>query len=104
MLLDHLDMMRYILSYSKKTLKERFIDRCIPLLQGHMTSFKKLVQRCQKTQAGYYLWNVYDKARDVFDLSKLFVGSQGTLGLIDNLSSCSTFQTLGYGCGFFRLN
>ena len=35
-----------------------------------------------KNSAGYFLWNVYDKATGKFDLSKLIVGSQGTLGLI----------------------
>ncbi len=35
-----------------------------------------------KNSAGYYLWNVYDKETGVFDLTKLVVGSQGTLGLI----------------------
>lgn len=32
-----------------------------------------------KNSSGYYLWNVYDKEKDIFDLSKLVVGSQGTL-------------------------
>ncbi|HVO29048.1 MAG TPA: FAD-binding oxidoreductase [Candidatus Paceibacterota bacterium] len=35
-----------------------------------------------KNSAGYYLWNVWDKPRGVFDLTKLLVGSQGTLGLL----------------------
>ncbi len=33
-----------------------------------------------KNSAGYDLWNVWDRTR--FDLTKLFVGSQGTLGIV----------------------
>lgn len=33
-----------------------------------------------KNSAGYYLWNVYQNG--IFDLNKLLVGSQGTLGLV----------------------
>ncbi|HSW98006.1 MAG TPA: FAD-linked oxidase C-terminal domain-containing protein, partial [Candidatus Saccharimonadales bacterium] len=32
--------------------------------------------------AGYFLWNVYDKEKGIFDLTKLWVGAQGTLGLL----------------------
>lgn len=35
-----------------------------------------------KNSSGYYLWNVYDKENNVFDLSKLIVGSQGTLACV----------------------
>jgi FAD/FMN-containing dehydrogenase len=35
-----------------------------------------------KNSAGYYLWNVYDKETKIFDLCKLFVGAQGTLGML----------------------
>ena len=35
-----------------------------------------------KNSAGYYLWNVWDKEKKTFDLTKLMVGSQGTLGVI----------------------
>jgi len=34
-----------------------------------------------KNSAGYFLWNVYDKENKTLDLTKLFVGAQGTLGL-----------------------
>jgi len=39
-----------------------------------------------KNSAGYYLWNVYNKEEGTFDLSKLIVGSQGTLGLITEIT------------------
>lgn len=35
-----------------------------------------------KNSSGYYLWNVYDKETGTFDLSKLVVGSQGTLACV----------------------
>jgi FAD/FMN-containing dehydrogenase len=35
-----------------------------------------------KNSAGYYLWNVYDKKKGTFDLTKMIVGSQGTLGIL----------------------
>lgn len=35
-----------------------------------------------KNSSGYYLWNVYDKETEIFDLTKLIVGSQGTLASV----------------------
>lgn len=35
-----------------------------------------------KNSAGYFLWNVYDKEEKTFDLTKLWVGAQGTLGML----------------------
>ncbi|MBI2642689.1 MAG: FAD-binding oxidoreductase, partial [Candidatus Wildermuthbacteria bacterium] len=38
-----------------------------------------------KNSSGYALWNVWDKQKGVFNLAKLFVGSQGTLGIITEI-------------------
>ena len=38
--------------------------------------------KVSKNSSGYYLWNVWDKATGIFDLTKLIVGAQGTLGIM----------------------
>lgn len=49
------------------------------LINDNYTIIQKARPNVTKNSAGYYLWNVYDKT--TFDLTKLLVGSQGTLGL-----------------------
>lgn len=38
-----------------------------------------------KNSSGYYLWNAYDKATGTLDLTKLVVGSQGTLAAVTSV-------------------
>jgi FAD/FMN-containing dehydrogenase len=45
-------------------------------------AIKNAKPKVSKNSAGYYLWNVYDKSTGIFDLNKLLVGSQGTLGIM----------------------
>jgi FAD/FMN-containing dehydrogenase len=39
-----------------------------------------------KNSAGYYLWNVYDRNTGKFDICRLIVGSQGTLGIVTEIT------------------
>jgi FAD/FMN-containing dehydrogenase len=50
------------------------------LVDNNYDLIKKSEPQVPKNSTGYNLWDVWDKTN--FDLTKLFVGSQGTLGII----------------------
>jgi FAD/FMN-containing dehydrogenase len=52
------------------------------LIETHYDAIRKAKPDVSKNSAGYYLWNVWNKEKDIFDLTKLIVGSQGTFGLL----------------------
>ena len=52
------------------------------LLQQHATLIEAARPSVTKNSAGYALWNIVDRERGTFDLTQLFAGSQGTLGII----------------------
>lgn len=53
------------------------------LFNRHYDLIQKNKPDVSKNSAGYNIWSVWDKKH--FDLSKLFVGSQGTLGIITEI-------------------
>ncbi len=57
--------------------------RIFELVTKNEELLKKAKPKVSKNSAGYYLWNVWDG--ETFDLTKLIVGSQGTLGLVTNI-------------------
>lgn len=70
----------------KKTADSGFIKeiyrRIFKLLDDNYDLIKNAKPKVSKNSAGYNIWNVWNKERQEFDLSKLIVGSQGTLGII----------------------
>jgi len=50
------------------------------LLESNYDVIQKARPQVSKNSAGYFLWDVWD--RESFDLTQLFAGSQGTLGII----------------------
>ncbi len=56
------------------------------LIDKNYDLLKRAKPDVSKNSAGYYLWNVFDKEKGTFDLTKMIVGSQGTLGLITEVN------------------
>lgn len=52
------------------------------LLEAHYDRIQAAQPKVSKDSTGYHLWNVWNRETGIFDLTKLFVGAQGTLGLI----------------------
>src|SRR3989338_2760357 len=55
------------------------------LVEANKAAIANAKPNVSKNSAGYALWNAWDEERQVFNLAKLFVGSQGTLGIITEI-------------------
>ncbi|MHB8871207.1 MAG: FAD-binding oxidoreductase [Candidatus Doudnabacteria bacterium] len=67
---------------SLKNFEGELYRKIYQLVQENQALIDSARPNVSKNSAGYYLWNIYDKEKKTFDLTKLFVGSQGTLGII----------------------
>ncbi len=52
------------------------------LISNNKEAIASAKPHVSKNSAGYYIWNVWDEEKQVFNLNKLIVGSQGTLGIV----------------------
>lgn len=55
------------------------------MLDAHYDEIKDAAPKVSKDSTGYHLWNVWDREKGIFDLTKLIVGAQGTLGIITDI-------------------
>lgn len=56
--------------------------RTFELLDQHYDEIKAAQPKVTKDSTGYHLWDVWNRETGVFDLTQLFVGAQGTLGIM----------------------
>lgn len=59
--------------------------RTFELLDAHYDEIRAAAPKVSKDSTGYHLWNVWKRETGIFDLTKLFVGSQGTLGIVTDI-------------------
>ncbi len=69
----------------EKTFEGNLYKQIFNLIERNEDLIKKHKPQTSKNSTGLYLWNVWDKNRAIFDLNKLIVGSQGTLGIITQI-------------------
>ncbi|MBI4034337.1 FAD-binding oxidoreductase [Candidatus Saccharibacteria bacterium] len=65
--------------------ESQLCQQLFKLIEANYDRIKAAKPRVSKNSTGYNLWDVWDRQSGVFDLTKLFVGSQGTLGLISDI-------------------
>lgn len=68
-----------------KTFEGEVYKKTFKLVKENYAAIQKARPDINKNSAGYYLWNIWDKENDIFDLTHLFVGSQGTLGMMTEM-------------------
>lgn len=76
--------------FNKKTLEDSLEGELYrelkKLLQDNEVLINEKKPKVSKNSAGYYLWNVWDKEKDIFDLCRLIVGSEGSLGIVTEIT------------------
>ncbi|MGB3009355.1 MAG: FAD-binding oxidoreductase [Candidatus Saccharimonadales bacterium] len=71
---------------SKADFEGKLYKNIFELCEQHYDAIKAAKPKVTKDSTGYHLWDVWDRESGIFDLGKLIIGSQGTLGIVTNIS------------------
>ena len=83
--LKPLDKKELAAKKAQKNFEGEIYQQMYELLEKNYDKIKAAKPKVTKNSTGYNLWDVWDRESGIFDLTKLFVGSQGTLGLISDI-------------------
>lgn len=70
---------------AQKNYEGELYAKVFDLVDRHYDAIKAAKPHVSKNSTGYNLWDIWDRDTGIFDLTKAFVGSQGTLGIITDI-------------------
>jgi FAD/FMN-containing dehydrogenase len=71
---------------AQKDYEGKIYKRIYDLCEKHYDQIKAARPHVSKNSMGYTLWDVWDRETGIFDLTKLIVGSEGTLGIVTDIT------------------
>lgn len=70
---------------AQKDFEGEIYRKMFKLLDSKYERIKAAKPHVSKNSTGYNLWDVWDREKGIFDITKLLVGSQGTLGIVTDI-------------------
>lgn len=70
---------------AEDTFEGRLYKGVYELIENNYDLIRNARPKVHKNSMGYNLWSVWDRDTGIFDMTRLFTGSQGTLGIITDL-------------------